>query len=96
MKNFLNKLKRYAKLPLIEQDKANHFIYGILIYYMFKLAASIVFGAVTGILVGSIIGVIAAIGKEIYDRRHPNHTPDWKDAVWTIAGVVLGIIITIL
>lgn len=96
MKNFLSKLKRYIKLPLIEQDKANHFIYGIMIYFIFKLAFSIVFGSLTGILVGSTIGVVAAIGKEIYDRRHPNHTPDWKDAAWTIGGVVLGIIITIL
>lgn len=96
MKKFLNKLKRYIVLPLIEQDKANHFIYGIIIYFIFKLIFSMIFGLTTGILVGSIFGIVAAIGKEIYDNKHPHHTSDWKDAAYTIAGVILGIIITVL
>ncbi len=96
MKNILNTLKRYIKLPVIDQNKANHFIYGIVIYYIFKLTASIVFNSLIGILTGSIIGIVAAVGKKIYDKKHPNHVSSWQDAVYTIAGVVLGIIITLL
>jgi hypothetical protein len=76
------------KLPLIPQDKANHFIYGIIIYFIINL--------VFGIIAGVSVGVVAAIGKEIYDGRHINHTADWKDAAYTIAGVLLGALLTIL
>ena len=76
------------KLPLIPQDKANHFIYGIVIYFIINL--------VFGIIAGVSVGVVAAIGKEIYDGRHINHTVDWKDAAYTIAGVLLGALLTIL
>ena len=95
MKNFLNTLKRYIKLPSIEYDKANHFIYGIMIYYIFKLSSSIIFNSPISILIGSTIGIVAAISKEIYDKKHPNHVSDWKDAAYTIAGVLLGILITL-
>ena len=76
------------KLPLIPQDKANHFIYGILIYFIVNLF----FGIISAVA----IGVVVAIGKEIYDDKHVNHTSDWKDAAYTMGGVLLGVLITIL
>jgi len=76
------------KLPLIPQDKANHFIYGIVIYFITNL--------VFGVFIAVMIGVIAGIGKEVYDELHDNHVSDWKDAAVTMAGVLLGVLLTIL
>lgn len=76
------------KLPLIPEDKANHFIYGIVIYFIVNLFL--------GIIAAVALGIVAAIGKEIYDGKHTNHTADWKDAAYTIAGVLLGVLITVL
>ena len=42
---------------------------------------------------GLLLAVIGAVVKEIYDYRHPNHTADWKDAVATTLGGLLGYII---
>lgn len=75
------------KLPLIPEDKANHFVYGIVIYFIVNL--------VLGLIAAVALGVAAAIGKEFYDDHHPNHTADWKDAAYTIAGVILGVLITL-
>ena len=75
------------KLPLIPGDKANHFIYGIVIYFIVNL--------VLGMISAVSLGVAAAIGKEFYDDYHPNHTADWKDAAYTMAGVILGVLITL-
>lgn len=76
------------KLPIIPGDKANHFIYGIVIYFIVNLFL--------GIFAAVALGAAAAIGKEIYDDNHANHTSDWKDAVYTMGGVLLGVLITIL
>jgi len=76
------------KLPIIPEDKANHFIYGIVIYFIVNLFL--------GIIAAVALGIVAAIGKEIYDDNHVNHTSDWKDAAYTIAGVLLGVLLTIL
>jgi hypothetical protein len=48
------------KLPQIRQDRANHFIYGFIIFIM----CNIFFNAYTS------LGIVAtfAIGKEIYDE----------------------------
>ena len=70
-------------LPLIPSDKANHFIYGLMIFTL----CSIPFGWIVGIISCSIFG----IGKEIYDEYNPNHTPDVMDAIYTIAGGVVGL-----
>ena len=43
---------------------------------------------------GLLLAVLGAVTKEIYDYRHPeSHTADWKDAVATTLGGLLGYII---
>ena len=76
------------KLPIIPEDTANHFIYGIVIYFITNL--------VFGVFIAVMIGIIAGISKEIYDELHKNHVSDWKDAAVTMAGVLLGVLLTIL
>ena len=75
------------KLPEIEGDKANHFIYGLLIYFIVTL------------LFGDVIGLslcfIAAFGKEIYDHLSPFHKWCWYDLIWTLMGGLIGFLIHI-
>lgn len=72
-------------LPEIEKDKANHFIYGLLIYFIITLFF--------GDLIGLVVCFLAAIGKELYDYWSPLHRFDWWDFIWTIAGGLVGFII---
>ena len=77
------------KLPLIPQDKANHFIYGLLIFTLISTLLNVMFGL--GVC------IVAAFAKELYDLQHKTiHTPDIYDALWTIAGGVTGVIISFL
>ena len=64
------------KLPLIPQDKANHFIYGFLIF----LISSLLLGSILGL----ITVVIFAIGKEMYDYIIKGTYFDLEDMVMTI------------
>jgi hypothetical protein len=75
------------KLPMLEHDKANHFIYGLIIFGLFKV--------ILGPIVGIIVCILFGIGKEIYDHFHIDHTPDIYDAIITIAGGVIGLLIGI-
>lgn len=49
-------------LPQIPQDKANHFIYGFVIYIL----ATFIFSN----LISLGIVLIVAVGKEAYDSKH--------------------------
>lgn len=74
------------KLPMLPHDKANHFIYGLIIFGLFK----IILGPLVGIILCSLFGV----GKEIYDYLHKDiHTPDIYDAIVTISGGLIGLLI---
>lgn len=64
-------------LPVIEQDKANHFVYG---------AISAAVGAMYDPLAGAALCFVLAWGKEIYDRVSGKGTPDKLDAIWTMLG----------
>jgi len=75
-------------LPQLPQDKANHFIYGALIY----LVIGVVFGAVAGLTAAFLIGA----AKEIYDKVSGKGCPDVLDFVATGAGGVLGYLCTVL
>lgn len=76
-------------LPMLPQDKANHMIYGLIIFTV----TAILFDAVIGLGICSI----AAFSKELYDLQHKDrHTPDIYDAIWTIVGGMLGFIISFL
>lgn len=67
-------------LLLIPQDKANHFIYGCLIYFVLQFILTPVFAliATSGI----------AIAKEVYDKKSKKGTPEILDALYTVAGCI--------
>jgi hypothetical protein len=89
------------KLPLLPQDKANHIVYGAVIFNI-ALALSTLFGIGSGLLIASIAVVVFAFGKEVVDHicnrididngRLPNHSVDWLDAAATILGGILAIL----
>lgn len=68
------------KLPIIPQDKANHFIYGSVIF-------SIVF-LLNGSTLSAFVSVLViAFMKELYDALHiETNTPDLMDVLFTILG----------
>lgn len=69
---------------MIAHDKCLHFIGGVLLFAVFHLVS---------VPVGLAVVTVAAIGKEIYDWFNKDkHTPDLMDAVWTIAGGVVGLL----
>ena len=74
--------KIIAILNGIPTDKVYHCLGGVVLFAIGQL-----FGY------GLFLAVLGAITKEIYDYFHPNHTADWKDAVATILGGLLGYII---
>ena len=68
------------KLPTIPHDKANHFIYGFVIFVLLNifLLPWIAFG----------ITFLFAIGKEVYDQFDYGGF-DWKDILATIAPALI-------
>lgn len=76
------------KLPMLKQDKANHLIYGLIIFGLFK----VIFNPLIGIMMCTIFGIF----KEIYDSFHKEkHTTDIYDAISTIVGGIIGLLILI-
>jgi hypothetical protein len=76
------------KLPIIPHDKANHFIYGL-------VAFAVAF-PVVGEYIALVFVAILGGAKEVYDYQHRDvHTPSTADAIWTIAGGVLGCLIVL-
>ena len=92
-------------LPLIPLDKANHFAYGVLIYFF----------ATLGLFVGSIFPplyflhsffvwkyspllavIIFGIGKELYDKYSGKGTPEIADAVWAIVPALMILVIDLM
>ena len=76
------------KLPLIPGDKANHYIYGLVILALCYI--------VLGALISSIISIIVAGSKEVYDNYHPNHEASWLDVIWTLLGSISAAILILL
>jgi hypothetical protein len=81
-------MKMDFKLPIIPGDKANHFIYGLIIFAVCNL--------VLGALFSSIICIIVAGSKEVYDNYHPNHEASWLDVLWTLLGSITAAILIFL
>jgi uncharacterized protein YfiM (DUF2279 family) len=73
----MNKLKKLIGFLLIPQDKANHFMYGSIIFlignYVYLSSQS-----------GLLLALFFALGKEMYDSL--THKPEWKDVLWTMLG----------
>ena len=59
-------------------DKVLHFLAGAVIGFSVT--------ELLGWMVGILSVIVAAIGKEVYDKYHPNHTVDIYDAVATLLG----------
>lgn len=81
---------------LIPQDKANHYVYGQGIFALSFAALCLPWLALGfWAKIGLAIGVVSlfAIGKEIRDKRTGKGTPEWRDALWTEAGVVVPTIV---
>lgn len=77
-----NFLKILASIP---HDKLLHFFYG---YAIFKFSSLFV-----GVYIALGIVTIFAIGKEIYDYKHPEHDASFLDIVYTISvGVIESLI----
>jgi len=69
----------------IQGDKANHFVYGILVYFLGMLAM--------GDLAGISACVLAAVGKEVWDHFSKEHEWCWLDLAWTVLGGIAGLLI---
>ena len=75
--------KLIAFCNAIPTDKVYHCLGGVVLFAIGQL-----FGY------GLLLCIIGAITKEIYDYFHPeSHTADWKDALATTLGGILGYII---
>lgn len=74
------------KLPMFEKDKANHVIYGVVIYALHSLIITPVFAA--------IAVFIFAFGKELYDRPRTGKF-SYGDIMATMLGAIIGFIISI-
>lgn len=72
---------------MIPADKVAHFAVGVLIF------ASLCWLSIS---TACIAVIVAAVGKEIYDSRHPlTHTADVWDAMATIFGGAVALFIRI-
>lgn len=84
-------------LPMLPQDKANHFIYGLIIFGLFKILLgrySVKTFKRRIPLIGIIVCSLFGISKEIYDLLNKDtHTPDIYDAAITILGGLIGLLI---
>jgi hypothetical protein len=73
-------------LPMIPHDKANHFIYGLLItaiiLFLYNLVSAI------------LVCVLLAVSKEIYDINRSGF--NWKDLLFTLLGGTTAILISFL
>jgi len=68
----------------IKADKANHFIWGLIVFYIGVF--------ITNIFYGAIICVVISFLKEVYDYYSPIHKFDWLDFIWSIIGGIFGLI----
>jgi ABC-type multidrug transport system permease subunit len=73
------------KLPLIPNDKANHFIYGFIIFILSTLVFS---NLISLFIVSAFAG-----SKELYDKASGKGNPEFLDF---LATVLPGLILTIL
>lgn len=65
---------------MVAHDKLMHYLVGSVI----ALVSVVVIGVWALLLV-----LIAAIGKELYDKVSGKGTPEWMDVVWTMYGGVV-------
>lgn len=72
-------------LPMLPKDKANHALYGVVIFAILSLPLQTFIALGLTILIGAI--------KELYDEITGTGVSDIADAGYTALGAVLGAII---
>jgi hypothetical protein len=66
------------KLPMLPVDKANHFVYGVIIAFIFTIAL--------GPIAGIVATVVVASTKELVDRLMKTGTSEVLDFIVTVIG----------
>ncbi len=80
---------------MIPIDKSNHIIYGLLIY-TFMYFLSKIFKK-RNVLISFLFVVMISILKEVFDSQNVgNHSVEVYDAMCTILGALLGVIISLI
>jgi uncharacterized membrane protein len=74
-------------LPMFDKDKANHAIYGVVIYGLCSILIMPVF---------SLIAVfITAVAKELYDNYNGKRF-SYGDIMATMLGAIIGLLISVI
>ena len=68
----------------IAYDKKLHFLAGMVIAIIFTLLADDV--------TGFVAGVMAGLGKEVYDY-YDYGSYDYRDSIFTVAGTIFGLVL---
>ena len=82
----------------IPRDKRLHFITGAGGGFLMTILGLLIgLTPFFSVCAGTGLGIVAGIGKEIYDHFHPEaHTAEILDAVSTITGAIVGSSVAIL
>lgn len=78
----IDKALEFVRKFSLPEDKANHFIAGLFIFFLFGVLAHPIAGLAASIMAGFF--------KEIKDRLSKNGTPDLLDFIATVAGGLAG------
>lgn len=81
------------KLPMLAQDKANHVVYGIVVYTIINL---LLYNVTYVNEISLMAAVFVGLAKEVMDyidKKTP-HTVDYKDFIATSIGGIFGYIIS--
>ena len=75
-------------LPLLKEDKANHLIYGIVIYIISYIFLDRFYALIPVIIIGAL--------KEFFDHYSKKNNADVYDFIWTVVGGLLCELIIII
>ena len=94
MKKILSKL--FNAIIGVSKDKLLHFICGLLITEIVITVVSAIFNPSYGVaIIGSIIGVVAGIIKEIYYNNHEGHSIQFSDFIANFIGALSGFVLMV-
>ncbi len=76
------------ELPLLKEDKANHLIYGVVIYILSYIFLDRFYAMIPVIIIGAL--------KEVFDNYSKKNNADIFDFIWTVVGGLLCELIIII
>jgi hypothetical protein len=79
-----------------KMDDEMHFWAGILIWFFVFFIANFWFNQSISSSVGFGVAIIAAIGKELYDKHIKKTKFDWRDLKWTVIGASIPAVLFII